>query len=255
MINFFRKVRKKLLTENRFSRYLIYALGEIILVVIGILIALQINNRNENRKIRAKELVYLENIKNDLQLTSQILDEFIATRKEQVSAANRTLEHYNGKPVTNWNAFNMDIVSIYTWQRFFPIDNTFRELQNSGNFAILSNDSIKKELLNFDVLLKKLKYNEDHFRYDAEVTLYEPSYGMSDLDVMAKNFIYQISKGNAGELGNMNEQLFAEMLKDIRQKNGFVFASLEFSGMISRFELMKQQCESINKLIEKELNN
>ena len=50
MIKFFRKIRQKLLAENKISKYLIYAFGEIILVVIGILIALQINNWNEGRK-------------------------------------------------------------------------------------------------------------------------------------------------------------------------------------------------------------
>ncbi len=50
MIKFFRKIRQKLLKENKFSKYLLYAIGEILLVVIGILIALQINNWNENKK-------------------------------------------------------------------------------------------------------------------------------------------------------------------------------------------------------------
>ena len=50
MIKFFRKIRQKLLSENKFSKYLIYAIGEIVLVVIGILIALQINNKNDERK-------------------------------------------------------------------------------------------------------------------------------------------------------------------------------------------------------------
>lgn len=50
MIKIFRKIRQKLLTENKFSKYLIYAIGEIVLVVIGILIALYINNKNEERK-------------------------------------------------------------------------------------------------------------------------------------------------------------------------------------------------------------
>ncbi len=49
MIKFFRKIRQKMLTENKFGKYLIYAIGEIILVVIGILIALQINNWNTNK--------------------------------------------------------------------------------------------------------------------------------------------------------------------------------------------------------------
>ncbi len=49
MIKFFRKIRQKMLTENKFSKYLIYAIGEIVLVVLGILIALQLNNLNEEK--------------------------------------------------------------------------------------------------------------------------------------------------------------------------------------------------------------
>lgn len=66
MIKFFRKIRHRMLTENKFRNYLIYAIGEIILVVIGILIALQINNWNENRKSRDSERILLGNIQNDI---------------------------------------------------------------------------------------------------------------------------------------------------------------------------------------------
>ena len=55
MIKFFRKIRQKLLSENKFSKYLLYAIGEIILVVIGILIALQINNQNIYKQERSIE--------------------------------------------------------------------------------------------------------------------------------------------------------------------------------------------------------
>ena len=67
MIKFFRKIRTKLLSENKFSKYLIYVLGEIILIVIGILIALSINNWNENRKESKLEKIYLTGIKDDLE--------------------------------------------------------------------------------------------------------------------------------------------------------------------------------------------
>jgi hypothetical protein len=67
MIKFLRKIRQKMLVENKFSKYLLYAIGEIILVVIGILIALSINNWNENRKKITVEIHVLKDIKSDLQ--------------------------------------------------------------------------------------------------------------------------------------------------------------------------------------------
>jgi len=69
MLKFFRKIRKNLINQNRFSKYLIYAIGEIILVVIGILIALSINNWNEGRKSRVVELRVLKQIEADLNKT------------------------------------------------------------------------------------------------------------------------------------------------------------------------------------------
>jgi hypothetical protein len=66
MINFFRKIRKKLSDDNKPLKYMMYALGEIILVVIGILIALQINNWNEDRKRRAIEIKIYEEIFHEL---------------------------------------------------------------------------------------------------------------------------------------------------------------------------------------------
>lgn len=66
MIKFFRNIRKRMLGENRFTRYLLYAVGEIILVVIGILLALQINNWNEGRKELKAEVEFLKGVKTDL---------------------------------------------------------------------------------------------------------------------------------------------------------------------------------------------
>lgn len=81
MIKFFRKIRQKLVSENKFSKYLIYAIGEIILVVIGILIALSINNRNQQQINDAKITSILKEIQqdlvNDIERSKQIFDRFI----------------------------------------------------------------------------------------------------------------------------------------------------------------------------------
>lgn len=253
MIKFFRKIRQKTLTENKFSKYLVYAIGEIILVVIGILIALSINNWNEAKKTRTKEVSYLKNVKNDLVITNLEIDQYISHRTERAISASNVIEHYNGKPVTDWNEFNKNTVDVYTWQRFYQTDNTFLELMNSGNFAIISNDSIKNELLTVDKLYKKLKYTEDHFRYDTEITLYEPSYRTIDIYSTSNNYFYQKSDGEEGVLGNLNEDDFREMLKDQTQKNGFAFAAMYFKGMNKSLLKIKEKNKNLISLIDSEL--
>ena len=73
MITFFRKFRQKLLAQNRVTRYLAYAVGEILLVVIGILIALQVNNWNEERKNNKIREVFRSSLKKDLQADTSYL--------------------------------------------------------------------------------------------------------------------------------------------------------------------------------------
>ncbi|MGB5431159.1 DUF6090 family protein, partial [Eudoraea sp.] len=66
MINFFRRIRKKLADDNTPLKYMRYALGEIVLVMIGILLALQVNNWNEGRKLVEREITLLNNIREDI---------------------------------------------------------------------------------------------------------------------------------------------------------------------------------------------
>jgi hypothetical protein len=77
MIKFFRKIRQKMLAENKFRKYLIYAIGEIALVVIGILIAVQINNWNESRKDVQREIKMLTDLQNDIEYNIENINEGI----------------------------------------------------------------------------------------------------------------------------------------------------------------------------------
>ena len=242
-----------MLTENKFTRYLLYASGEIILVVIGILIALQVNNWNEQRKQRVRELHYLTNLKSDLILNIAEIEKYITTRTSRTASAYYVLDYFEGKPLTDLNEFNKQSVNVYTWQKFFQIDNTFQELTNSGNLSILSNDSIKSGFLNLETLYKKLKYEEEHFRYDSEVMLYEPHYAIADINAVVKNYMYQVTNGQQGENVELSKADFEELLKNRKHKNGFAMATYEFPFMNSELEEMKVLCNRIIVWIDQEL--
>ncbi|MEZ4793037.1 MAG: DUF6090 family protein [Gelidibacter sp.] len=253
MIKFFRKIRQNMLSEGKTLQYLKYAIGEIILVVIGILIALSINNNNEANKNRAKELHYLKNIKTDLLLNIKNIDNVINTRESQIKSATIILEYYEGKPLNHLSDFSNNCVNVYVWKKFYQINNTFLELTNSGNLELISSDSIKNNLLNLDALYKELKGEEEHFRFDSELLLYEPSFRILDINPVTKKYIYDKSKGQAGENVELPRENFETILKDLKHKNGFVMAVYEFTVMNGQLEGMKDMSNKLIKLIDTEL--
>ena len=85
MIKFFRQIRRKLIDAGNLKRYLIYAIGEILLVMIGILLALQVNNWNESNRLAASKITYLKEIRNDLVQDSLSISVVIHKFKERLS--------------------------------------------------------------------------------------------------------------------------------------------------------------------------
>ena len=243
------------MSENKTGKYFKYAIGEIILVVLGILIALQINNWNEVRKARDKEIVYLNNIKSDLENSVKQIETFILKRNTQIKTSNDIIEYFEGKPIQNWNDFNKKLIDIYSWERFYLIKNTYEELKNSGNLSLISNNDIKNGLQDLELLYAKLKIKESHYRHDAETTLHEGSYEMQNIHEMSNNYAYQMSNGKMGELGELNEESFGDMLKDRKQMNGFALTAYIFTVMNGIFHEMNQKCADLISQIDKEIGN
>ena len=108
MIKLFGKIRQKLLTENKFSKYLLYAIGEILLVVIGILIALNVNNFNENLKQEAKIIEALKEIHRELSEDIQESNGLITSYRLEDSTINvlmtkrMSIEDYKGDEGFNY---------------------------------------------------------------------------------------------------------------------------------------------------------
>ncbi|MFY0627035.1 MAG: hypothetical protein JXR07_12115 [Reichenbachiella sp.] len=144
MNKFLRKVRQKMLTENKFSKYLIYAIGEIILVVIGILIALQINNKNQQRISFNEEQVLLKILKDDFTNRLNELETLNVGRQNAVDIIEQLMrlrdnqqEAYDDKVMDSLLAMS---TTTYRFNESFA---TMNMLFNSGKINSLSNDSLK----------------------------------------------------------------------------------------------------------------
>jgi len=164
MIKFFRKIRQRLLTENKFSKYLIYAIGEIVLVVIGILIALQINNWNELRKTHIQDMEFLNNLK--VELTVDISS--LSDRKSHYQRINdnikNTIKLFDRGAQSLTPAEHHEIVlALSQFQMFSPIDKNVN--RNDLFIAQGTIDRIDKELNR-----KFLKYLQETIEINAAIT-------------------------------------------------------------------------------------
>ena len=145
MIKFFRKIRQNLLMENKTGKYFKYAIGEIILVVIGILIALQINNWNEGRKDLAQEQLILKQLQREYISNLNQLDEKILMRNEGLVACNILLNQIDNPQSVNADDFYKSIWQIVRDPTFDPIVNDIigsekmRLIQNQELVELLSN--------------------------------------------------------------------------------------------------------------------
>ncbi len=146
MIKFFRKIRKQLLSENKFSKYFLYAIGEIILVVIGILIALQINTWNEGRKDRLKEQVILLQLKDEYQANLQQLNGKMQLRKRIVTSGLTLLNFMSAPEEVQRDSAIYHLSNIIYDPTFDPIEN---DLISSGNIRLIRNEKLRLLLSNW----------------------------------------------------------------------------------------------------------
>ncbi len=147
MIKFFRHIRKSLLMENKTGKYFKYAIGEIILVVIGILIALSINNWNENRKAKILEKNYYCLLLDDLKQDKQQVEVLKTLVQERIDYSNRMISviQQNQSDATEFGT-NLRYAIRLATKSFQPNDATYQDIKSSGNLNIIKGKSITKAL-------------------------------------------------------------------------------------------------------------
>ena len=146
MIHFFRKIRHHLFAEKKFQKYLFYAIGEIILVVIGILIALQINNWNERRLLNESEIKSYYNIKQQLLDDQKELTEvkkFNRYHSKVYEFANNIIssQDYNKQ-----DSLALCAMRLAWYSDFHRSGNIYETLVNSGDLKLLKNNDIPSQL-------------------------------------------------------------------------------------------------------------
>ncbi len=163
MLKFFRTIRQKLLAENRFSKYMVYAVGEIILVVIGILIALQINNWNETQKIKHVEQEYLQLLKKEFDSNLQNLGETMKICEQNLKAG-LALSKYTGPtpPQISDKELAGLILGVVSRETYFETNSgVLEEIIGSGKLVVFSNKELRSALSSWNGKVSKIRKQEE----------------------------------------------------------------------------------------------
>jgi len=163
MIHFFRRIRQKLLSENRLTRYFIYAIGEIALVMIGILLALQVNNWNEKRKAIIEEREILEQLRTDFTRNQESLEKWVDTHRDMYNRviSVSTLISLDPKPIAH-HVLDSLMVAVYYNPEYKPVNNTLSTISSSGKLAIIRDHPLKELISSWTSAMDDYKSNIDY---------------------------------------------------------------------------------------------
>lgn len=236
MIKFFRRIRHHLVAENKFSKYFLYAIGEIILVVIGILIALSINTWNENRLRANKETTILVNIHKEFKENKNQLERVVKTHQTAHMNCAKIISLFpiKSKP----QPVVLDSLSAYLWESyggytFDPSQTSINALISTSSFDVISDTKLRNLLISWNDLIKD--YQEEE-RYHKDFTM-----GLFDV-YMSKHFSYDFNFKDERNDFNALESLEFEFL--IHNKYDLLDQILHSSGELKILQ------ETLNTIIE-----
>jgi hypothetical protein len=146
MLHFFRKIRRNLIGNSEFFKYLKYAIGEIVLVVLGILIALYINNWNIGRIAESDAKNYHERLKEDLLIEELILKERINYYEQVQDHAKKTLYALTNHPDSLGSDFILNAYQASQQWVYTNVRDTYDELISTGSIKLIANENLRKRI-------------------------------------------------------------------------------------------------------------
>ena len=204
-----------MLTENKFSKYLIYAIGEIILVVIGILLALGINNWNQDRITQNRIESRLTSLTSDIEVEIDAMDEIIMRSERRIAIINDIMKRNNKQEAIPWfNKSNLEYLldsidnpnaSLSISPTFDENRATFTELLNTGEFYTIVDKALSREIQQYYARIDDLKESEQLNQMGIYLRIIESKERLG-IGVYA-----EVSMEKHAELANNDKQFGAEL--------------------------------------------
>ena len=201
MIKFFRKIRQNWLMENKTGKYFKYAIGEIILVVIGILIALQVSNWNQERKDRISERKLLDNIHRDFVHNKVDFDSLKAIHYRALEGLEKLVTLFPlGNDSLKYAAYKKYNVQIQS-MTYDPYSSSIESVVNSNALQLIQDENLQKYLVSWkDVFLD---YKEEENNYIDYIENFFLPYYRDVFDYTLKDTAMNLATRNTIKFQNM----------------------------------------------------
>ena len=243
MIKFFRRIRQKLLSQNKFSRYILYAAGEILLVMVGILLALQVNNWSEKKKLKKTEIIYLKGLKQNFLDSSKeldrVIDESIIT-EQSLDELVELIKKYGNN--LNHNGIDSLLLSGMSYTIFQTRQGVINELISSGQLSTISNEYLRSQIASWDGNLINLREVEEmsksgFYNYSDRLSAYFDFSGLTPEDEM------------------FSAELKRSFFDDLKTRNTIAGNRESSRRLRIAYIQKKQHVDTLIKVIDNELKN
>jgi len=253
MIKFFRHIRKQLMAEKKTRQYLLYAIGEILLVVVGILIALAISNNNDLKKIRQEEQRYLLALKEEFGFNKQELSRVMKVNSINMENALELIDHTGpGIPTITEQKFNSILaLTVNRDVQFNPSPGVLNEIINSGKLGSFSDDKLKNTLASWEASLRPVRFQENEevhrSRLDIINLMYDNISGRRfATDIGENNGLFSPSKFKGENQKLLQNEKFESLLVE------FYFTSRNLNQ--HSYDRLENKIDEILALIEENIN-
>ena len=163
MSDAFFRIRRKFANENKYGKFISVAVVEMVLIIVGILIALQIDNWNQKKQERKIINDYIAIIKHNVADDLKSLEGIIEYRKQSLLYTDTILGYYKNEQILNPKLFELGFISLFVEQRFIPNRNAYESLKSSGFLRNLGSTNIEEALSAYYSLLGRIVTNEEVF--------------------------------------------------------------------------------------------
>ena len=252
MPRFFNRIRKQLAKENKFLHYSRYAIGEILLVVAGILIALQIDNWNEEKKNLQKGKEYMARLSEELEIDRRNMKLNLAFYQDVTQYGQMALE-YSEKGLQEGQTHWEMLVAFFQAGQIWPLQqgtSTYEELKSAGDFALVQNPEIRKDLIFY--------YGQGALSYSQTVGINPPYRKMvrGRIPVDLQNYMWDSCHVTLGVIQYMKpclspvfeedaELVLQELAADRKLLEELRYFMSNIRAGMPQIELQRDRCEKI----------